>query len=162
MRFSLRLLFALGVALSLGLVVRPAHASTTIPLNGQFIENASKQAGCPTDTCGTGYLMPLGAGTDSIVDGVPGCGGCAPNVKTFYFANGTLTTLETFVGGSCSNPTVGVQGTCGLFTGQTDSTITGGTGAYAGATGTLVNIFQISAGQGKSSIARYTGTLILP
>jgi len=141
-------------------VAIPAHASTSISIQGQFVENSSKQAGCAADFCGTGILLPLGKATDA--------GSRSTCYETFTLADGSFTTCGTVVSLSCSTMNSSHANACGELTGVEESTIVGGTGAFAGASGSLTNTFTIANPNNfpepgpYSAIADYTGTLILP
>jgi hypothetical protein len=89
------------------------------------------------------------------------------SVKTFYLANGTLVFTETVDPNGFSCTTQGSNGhanTCGVLTGQVTDVLAQGTGAFAGANGSLAGTFSLAAFPipDQSSHVEYTGTLILP
>jgi hypothetical protein len=137
----------------------PALAATTIPIHMTFVEAVPKQAGCtrPFDICGMGEVIPLGQATETIQFGVA-CGG-ACDLRIITFADGTLIVEETEHGGSCpgncnNRPGYGQPGM-----GPITDVIVGGTGAYAGASGSLSGTVHLA---GKSTQIKLAGTLILP
>jgi hypothetical protein len=131
----------------------PAMAATAIPIKMTLVENISKQSDC-TNTlglCGTGQVVPLGQATETIEFGA-GCGGTCDR-RTIVLENGTLIVDETF-SPDClrgCNPDV--------FTGVLTDVIVGGTGAYAGASGTLSG--TVRATVGVAIHIKLSGTLIL-
>lgn len=142
----------LGMIVLLAAFAVPAMAATTIPIEMTFVENNSKQSGCtnPLGLCGTGQVVPLGQATETIQFGA-GCGGTC-DLRTIVLENGTLIVDETY-SPDClrgCNPHV--------FTGVLTDVIVGGTGAYAGAGGTLTGSVRAVGG---AIHVELSGTLIL-
>lgn len=170
MRLAWRVLLFLTLIPTLGALATPttpARAQTTVSITAHFIENTAKQAGCSVFLCGTGMVTPFGQATDELVPSVPGCPPCGVSVKTFYLASGTLVFDETVDpnGFSCAtDPAGGQANSCGLFTGHVTDVLAQGTGAFAGASGSLDGLFSIANLNNPTHSARvdYTGTLILP
>jgi len=132
----------------------PAMAATTISIKMTFVENISKQSDCTNalGLCGTGQVVPLGQATETIQFGA-GCGGMC-DLRTIVLENGTLIVDETY-SPDClrgCNPDV--------FTGVLTDVIVGGTGDYAGASGTLAG--TVRATVGVAIHIKLSGTLILP
>ena len=138
----------------------PVMAATIIPIHMTFVEAIPKQAGCtrPFDICGTGDVVPLGQATETIQFGVA-CGG-ACDLRIITLAGGTLIVDETEEpGGSCPGRDCNRPGNGLPGMGPISDVIVGGTGAYAGASGSLTGTVHLA---GKSTQIKLAGTLILP
>ena len=149
----------LGMLTLLAAFAFPVRAATAIPIKMTFVEAVPKQAGCtrPFDICGTGEVVPLGQATETIQFGVA-CGG-ACDLRIITLADGTLIVEETEHGGSCpgncsNRPGYGLPGM-----GPITDVIVGGTGVYAGASGSLTGTVHLA---GNSTQIKLAGTLILP
>ena len=149
----------LGMLALLAAFALPVRAATAIPIKMTFVEAVPKQADCtrPFDICGTGEVVPLGQATETIQFGVA-CGG-ACDLRIITFADGTLIVEETEHGGSCpgncnNRPGYGQPGM-----GPITDVIVGGTGDYAGASGSLSGTVHLA---GNSTQIKLAGTLILP
>jgi len=148
-----RLSLIVGAIALLAAFAAPAMAATAIPISMTLVENNSKQPSCTNalGLCGVGEVVPLGQATETIQFGA-GCGS-ACDLRTLTLANGSLIIDETFspdcLRGCAPN----------AFTGTLSDVIVGGTGAYAGAGGTLTG--SVRAVGGAIHI-KLLGTLILP
>ena len=149
----------LGMLALLAAYALPVRAATAIPIKMTFVEAVPKQADCtrPFDICGTGEVVPLGQATETIQFGVA-CGG-ACDLRIITLADGTLIVDETEHGGSCpgncnNRPGYGQPGM-----GPITDVIVGGTGAYAGASGSLSGTVHLA---GSSTQIKLAGTLTLP
>jgi hypothetical protein len=138
-----------------------ASGQTTLPFNGTFTENyGTKQLKrpCPGDSfgCGRGSITGLGEFTEQI--------GGDPLTRTLTFSDGSTLVLDlTFVSFStpgrssdshASDQSFGHPCTCVY-----DFSVGGGTGRFAGATGSGTNtvFFAGNAGQGQ-----LTGSITIP
>ena len=149
-----RLALACGALIAALALVAPAAASTTVPFRAIFVES-----GCgPLTVCGAGNVAGLGH-VERTVLVFNGCGpGCTLRTITFedgstLVVNGATTGTEfpgnSAEGQSTANP-VWIRGAW---------RIVGGTGDFAGATGSGTGDIHVAAGQ---STTRLTGTITLP
>lgn len=151
-------LFGLALACSalLGALVlaAPAAAETTTPFRAIFVESAC----APLTVCGAGNVAGLGH-VERTVLSINGCGpGCT--LRTIWFENGSTLVTHGFTTGiefpgnsndaqSTGNP-VWIRGAW---------TIVGGTGDFAGASGSGTGDIHVAAGH---TTTRLTGTITLP
>src|SRR5215469_1362011 len=115
-----------------------ATAATTVPVSMTFAEPIVQnfQSGCavlPDGFCGSGQVIPFGHATETILFGGACGGGC--DLRTINLAGGSITIHEVFSNPACPgacqpNPAEPSSGTLA-------DTIVGGTGTFAGASGTL-------------------------
>ncbi len=132
----------------------PAAASTTQTFHAIFVES-----GCaPLTICGTGNVAGLGKVEQSVLV----INGCGPGrtLRTITFVDGSTLTLcgvTTSVETPGSSADAESKGNPVWITGAW--TIVGGTGAFAGATGSGTGAIHVAAGQ---STTRLTGTITLP
>ena len=155
------LLFVVFAAASAGLM-SAAAADTTQFVSMTFTEPIAPTAStcpvAPEGFCGSGEVIPLGHATE-IIDFGAGCGGTC-DLRTINLAGGSLILEETFSNPSCPgscqpNPARPGSGTL------TDVVI-GGTGIYAGATGTLSGTVRSAGGVNAPvgvSIIKLSGTI---
>jgi hypothetical protein len=124
-----------------------------------FVEAVPKQAGStrPFDICSTGEVVPLGPATETIQFGV--ARGDACDLRIITLVDGTLVVDETEHGGSCPGKCSNRPGYGQPGMGPITDVIAGGTGAYAGASGSLTGTVHLA---GKSTQLKLAGTLILP
>ena len=152
-----------AVVVAVGLAAQ-ASAATTIDVKMTFAEPLvpNINAGCtvfepPTPTvCGHGQVVPLGHATENVQFGA-GCGGSC-DLRTITLAGGTLIINETFSNPRCP----GICGSRGLgvpFGGDLSGVVVGGTGAYAGASGTLTGTVR---GAGGVATIKLAGTITIP
>jgi hypothetical protein len=147
-------LAATAGALALAVLSAPAAASTTASFHAIFVES-----GCaPLTICGSGNVAGLGR-VDNTVIVINACGfGCS--LRTITFEDGsTLALRGTQLGielpgksadaASLGNP-AWIHGAWMII---------GGTGDFAGATGSGTGAIHVAAGQ---STTRLTGTITLP
>ena len=142
-------------------LVTPAFASTTSPFVGTFRETFGR-GNAPS---GVGSLAGMGLATESflVTDSTPddGCfldGG----ITTISFADGDVVLREDnrLCTPGASGQAPGSQVSYGNPVTWTGTyTITGGTGAYAGATGAGTAAGQLA---GDIIVIRYNGTITLP
>jgi hypothetical protein len=135
-------------------VAASATAGTTVPFHAIFVES-----GCgPLTVCGTGNVAGLGH-VESTVFVLNGCGpGCS--VRTITFENGSTivthgatTGIELPGNSADAEPPASPVWIFGAWT------IVGGTGDFAGATGSGTGEIHVAAGH---STTRFTGTITLP
>jgi hypothetical protein len=138
--------------------VTQAAAATTVPV--AITLNEPKQfdfvSGCAIflareGLCGSGVAVPYGRATETIVFG--GCGFGGPvrcDLRTVTVASGSIF-LDEFAGNfACNNP---ISGAC---VAPLTDVVAGGTGAFAGATGTLSGTVT---GTGPQSQIKLQGTI---
>jgi hypothetical protein len=136
-RFALFLLFCGVLGSSLALA-SPASANTTVNVKMTFAEPAVNPDCAVTDGfCGQGVVLPLGPATETIEFGAA-CGG-ACDLRTINLAGGSIIADE------YEHPT------------SLSGVIVGGTGMFAGATGTYSGTVRIA--HDRVSIVTLTGTL---
>jgi len=165
-KFGARLMVAvfvgpMAVALSLAspvAFVTQASAATAVPVAMTF--NDPKQfefvSGCAVflarqGLCGSGVAVPYGQATETIVFG--GCGFGGPvrcDLRTVTVAGGSIF-LDEFAGNfTCNNA---ISGACEA---PLTDVVAGGTGAFAGATGSLTGTVT---GTGPQSQVKLQGTI---
>jgi len=111
-------------------------ATTDYRVNAHFIEPTApslRDCAVADGFCGTGRLAPFGQATETIDFGA-GCGGGC-DVRTITVASGTLELDETFSNPAC--PGACRQNPASPVSGALTDIVVGGTGIFAGATGTL-------------------------
>ena len=150
--------FALALAALVASLIcaAPGSAQTTLSYRVTFVENAGGQATCPPGTsCGTANIAGVGHLTTQMVV----FNACGPNcnLRTITFEDGsTLLIQESIVNtispGSSSNAGANAP----LFF-EISQTIVGGTGIFAGATGSGTGRVNVTAG----AIITATGTITL-
>jgi hypothetical protein len=155
MRRLLLLLATLAIAVLA--LASQAIANTTVSLKMTFIEPTHQNinSGCPVlpnGGCGNGAVTPFGHATETIVGG-GACGGSC-DFRTVNIAGGSI-----YMDESLSNPTC--PGSCQPnpaepFTGTLTDVVVGGTGIFAGATGTLSG--SVSA-NGPEAVIQLSGTI---
>jgi hypothetical protein len=150
---------ALSVASPVAFITQ-ASAATTASVSMTFNEPkvADFVGGCAVflageGLCGAGVAVPYGHATETIV-----FGRCAPSgsvrcdLRTVFVAGGTIL-LDEFAGGfTCANARTGAC-EAPLF-----DVVAGGTGAFAGATGSLSGTVT---GTGPQSQIKLQGTITL-
>ena len=144
---------AIAAALTLA---APATAGTTLEYHATFVENGAGQTGCaPGTQCGSATISGLGhVAFQSIAFGA-----CGPNchVRTITFDDGTLRIRESVVGvispGNSSSAGANAPGFL-----EISQTIVGGTGIFAGATGSGSGRVNLAA----EAIITASGTITLP
>ena len=151
--------FGLAIVLRLALASSAAAGTTSVPVKMTFAEPIvpGLVKGCsagPDGFCGSGQVIPFGRATETIEFNAGCSGGC--DLRTIHLASGTLSIDETF-----SDPTC--PGSCQPNPAEPDSglltdVIVGGTGAFAGASGTLTG--SVTAA-GPQSTVRLAGTILL-
>jgi hypothetical protein len=149
-----RLALTCGALIAALALVAPAAASTTVPFRAIFVES-----GCaPLTICGAGNVAGLGH-VERTVLVINGCGlGCT--LRTIWFENGsTLVTHGATTGIDIPGNSGDGQSTANPAWIRGAWTIVGGTGDFAGATGTGTGDIHVAAGQ---STTRLTGTITLP
>ena len=151
-------LFGLGLACSALagalMLAAPAAADTTVPFRAIFVES-----GCaPLTICGTGNVAGLGHVKQTVLV-FNGCGpGCT--LRTITFENGsTLVTRGATTGVELPGNSSDAQSTGNPVWIHGVWTIFGGTGDFAGATGSGTGDIHVAAGQ---STTRLAGTITLP
>jgi hypothetical protein len=142
----------------------PVGASTTYAVSAHFTEPIAPSvlSGCPASPegfCGLGLVAPFGTATDVIEFGA-GCGG-ACDLRTITLTEGTLVLAETF-----SEP--GCPGSChpnpaSPASGSLSDVVIGGSGIFAGATGTLTGTVKAAGGSKPAGESQVTlsGTITL-
>jgi hypothetical protein len=148
-----RLLGLLAIAVVLGLVSAGlARATTTVSWSATFHELTTTPSGiehCATGTsCGGGEIVGLGQVGDVITFGA-GCGGNC-DIRTLYFADGSTLLLDE----SGSNFVASGQG---AFTLDLSDIVVGGTGRFAGASGSATGTATV--GPGGAAVIKLSGTL---
>ena len=144
-----------------------ASASTTVAWQATFAEPIGgprhSPFECPPNSdcsSGSGQVIGLGHADDLIVFGA-GCGGGC-DVRWVTFTDGSTLVMNEFFSnyqtpGNSSHPTPQSHGKYGNpFTGDLDDIIVGGTGRFAGATGTASGSVHVAGGIATSSL---TGTV---
>jgi hypothetical protein len=150
----LRLALACGALVAALALVAPAAASTTVPFRAIFVES-----GCaPLTICGAGNVAGLGHVEQTVLV-INGCGpGCT--LRTMTFENGsTLVTHGATTGIDIPGNSEEAQSTANPVWIRGVWTIVGGTGDFAGATGSGTGDIHVASGQ---STTRLTGTITLP
>jgi hypothetical protein len=160
------ILVVVAVTAVLAVATSQAAADTTQSVAMTFAEPIHPAITCPgfpDVSCGTGEVIPLGQATEIIVFGA-GCGGTC-DLRTIYLAGGSLILDETASGGTCPGGVVCRPGPLeiGMGTTLTDVVI-GGTGSFAGATGTLTGTIAVVAASnarpaGPGAIIKLSGTI---
>jgi hypothetical protein len=143
-----------------GVFASQAAAATSVPVSMTFTEPIllDIRQGCavfPDGFCGIGQVVPLGHATETIVFG-GACGG-ACDLRTVSLPGGSIVLHEFFSDPTCPgkcqpNPAEPSSGTL------TD-VIVGGSGAFAGASGTVTGSVSAAA---LTSMIKLSGTLTLP
>ena len=149
-----RLTLACGALVAALALAGPATADSTVAFRAIFVES-----GCgPLMICGTGNVAGLGHVDQSLLV-FNGCGpGCT--LRTITFENGsTLVTHGHTTGMELPGKSGDAQSTGNPVWIHGVWTIVGGTGDFAGATGSGTGDIHVAGGQ---STTRLTGTITLP
>lgn len=140
-----RFILAIAAVIAASAVIAlPASANTTQQVTMTFTEPIHPSITCPgfPDVgCGSGQVVPLGQATEIVIFGA-----CGQNcdLRTITLADGTLILEEPENGGAgCPANCQTGQSVLSLFSGTLNDRVVGGTGAYAGATGTLTGTFRV-------------------
>jgi hypothetical protein len=148
-----------GLVAALGFAT-PAAAATAVPVTASITEPivpAFKQGDCPVlpeGFCGQGQVRPFGLAQDTIDFGAECAGAC--DRRTIVLPQGTLYFDEFFSNLTC-------PGSCHpnraepISASLTD-VVSGGTGLFAGATGTLTGSVKAA---GLESLVQLSGTITL-
>ena len=153
-----RLLFLVVLAIAALAFASQASANTTVSVRMHFTEPIVPGfvQGCPvvqTGFCGSGEVIPLGHANETIQFGF-GCGG-ACDLRTINLAGGSILIEETFSDFRCP----GICGSRGLGqpgSGTLTDTVIGGTGDFAGASGSLSGTVRVA---GLQSQIQLSGTI---
>jgi hypothetical protein len=161
-------LAAVAVALA---VATPATAETTVPYEATYVEPAPINTGfacAPGTSCGTASISGLGHSDNQVVV-FNACGfGC--HIRTVTFDDGSTLVIRTedqpsgfaftSPGNSGSHGYIGFPGRPGnpQFL-DIEETIIGGTGRFAGATGSGTGTVKLHGGM---AIGKTSGTITLP
>jgi hypothetical protein len=161
------LLVAAAVAVSLVAAV-PGSASTTDVYHATFVEPyggpVQSPFGCaPGNSCGTANISGLGQATSEIVFNICGLG-C--HIRTVTFDDGSTLLIREEAQGPFTSPgNSGTNGYIGFgFAGNPQfqeimQTILGGTGPFAGASGSGSGTVKVAGGV---AIIKTSGTITLP
>jgi len=106
--------------------------------------------------CGSGQVIPFGHATDSVVFSAACGGNC--DLRTINLAAGSIHADEYFSNPSCPGVCAGRGPTGGPAFGDLTDVIVGGTGIFAGASGTLTGSVT---GAGLTGVAKLSGTITL-
>jgi hypothetical protein len=151
-----RFAIAVAVLVTSLIVAAPGFGQTTLSYRVTFVENAGGQATCPPGTsCGTANIAGVGHLTTQMIV----FNGCGPNchVRTITFEDGsTLVVHESIVNTISPGRSSNAAANAPLFF-EISQTIVGGTGIFAGATGSGTGRVNVTAG----SIITASGTITL-
>jgi hypothetical protein len=142
-------------------VASTATADTTQFVSVTFAEPIHPSQSCPgfpEISCGMGNVIPLGQATDLVIFGA-GCGGTCDR-RIITLADGTIIADETVTSVTC--PQVCRPGPLELARGTITDVVIGGTGAYAGARGTLTGTVSLEGSNARpagTSIVKLSGTI---
>jgi len=133
-----------------------ARATTTEPVRMTFAEpSVNKDCAVSNGFCGSGWVIPLGYATETIEFNA-GCGGSC-DLRTINLSGGSIFLEERFSNPQCPG---GCQKPAGpnelVLTGTLSDVITGGTGAFEGATGSFSGTVLAA---GKTSQIKLAGTV---
>jgi hypothetical protein len=158
-----RLLVIAGLLAASAVLASQALAGTsTVAVSATFAEplKPALNGGClPSPAygvCGSGQVIPFGHATENVVFG-GACGGNC-DFRTINLAAGSIYTDESFSNPSCPGVCAGRGPTGGPAFGDLTDVIVGGTGIFAGASGTLSGSVT---GAGSTGVARLSGTITL-
>jgi hypothetical protein len=155
------MLGALALLLGLALATEAA-ADTSVSVRMTFAEpiQPGLVQGCPISPmdglCGKGQVIPFGQATEAVLFG-GACGGDC-DLRTINLPQGSLYSHEFFSdftcpAGRCDHPGRGFPGS-----GTVADVIVGGTGMFAGASGTLDGSVHAA---GTAGVAQLSGTIHL-
>jgi hypothetical protein len=147
----------IGLVAAIMMAASPAGASTTASVSMTFNEPKHMDfvSGCPVflagqGLCGVGNAVPYGHATETIMFGGACGGGC--DLRTVTVAAGTIT-LHEHLTSNFVCPGVGAPGACEATLADD---VVGGTGLFAGATGSLSGTVT---GTGPQSQIQLSGTI---
>jgi hypothetical protein len=159
-----QIIVSLFVVIASAVTASPASATTTQFVSMTFAEPIHPSITCPgfpDVSCGKGEVIPLGQATETVVFGA-GCGGSC-DLRTLHLRGGSLVAEETFSDVNC--PAVPVDcrpGPLELGSATITDTLVGGTGIYAGATGTLFGTVRLEGSNERpagTSTVKLSGTI---
>jgi hypothetical protein len=156
------LVMASVLAVSAVLASQAVAGTSTVAVSATFAEPLvpALNSGClPSPSfgvCGSGQVIPFGPATDSVVFS-GACGGNC-DFRTIKLAAGSIYADEYFSNPSCPGVCAGRGPTGGPAFGDLTDVIVGGTGIFAGASGTLTGSVT---GAGLTGVAKLSGTITL-
>jgi hypothetical protein len=153
----LRLALVVGAAAAGLAVPTPTLAATTLSYHATFVENGAGQTSCAVGTsCGSATISGLGhVALQSVVFDA-----CGPNchIRTITFDDGsTLVIRESIVNVVSPGDSSAAGANAPQFLDITQ-TVVGGTGAFAGATGSGTGRVNLAA----NAVITASGTITLP
>jgi hypothetical protein len=158
-----RLLVLAGlVAVSAALGSQAAAGTTAVSVSATFTEPLipALNSGCLPSTsygvCGSGLVIPFGHATENVVFG-GACGGNC-DFRNINLAAGSIDADEYFNNPTCPGVCAGRGPTGGPEFGDLTDVIVGGTGIFAGASGTLTGSVT---GAGLTGVAQFSGVITL-
>jgi len=147
---------------SAALASQATGKTTTVAASATFAEplTPALNSGClPSPSygvCGSGEVIPFGHATESVVFGGACDGSC--DLRTINLAAGSIYADEYFSNPTCPGVCRGRGPTGGPAFGTLTDVIVGGSGIFAGASGTLNGSVT---GAGLTGVAQLSGTITL-
>jgi hypothetical protein len=155
----LRLALAWGGLVAALTVAAPATAGTTLKYHATFVENRAGQTVCaPGTSCGSATISGLGHVAFQSV----AFGACGPNchIRTITFDDGSTLLIRESVVGVISPGNSSSAGDNAPDFLEISQTIVGGTGIFAGATGSGTG--RVNRAPARGGIVTASGTINLP
>ena len=149
MRKTIALVIALIGALTT--FAGPTVASSAQPVSMTLAEPLLQDCSVAIGFCGSGEVIPLGHATETL-DLVAG-------TRTLILANGSIVLAEELTDLACPGKCFSQSHRIPPVSGQLTDTVIGGSGAYAGASGTLTGSVQAA---GLVHVVMLSGSLHLP
>jgi hypothetical protein len=151
---------SMALLASLALAPQALAGTTSVSTSMTFAEPIipGQVSGCPISPmdglCGSGEVIPFGLAHETVLFGGACAGEC--DLRTINLAAGSIFTHELFSNPTC--PVCGEPGRGQPAAGTVSDSIVGGTGLFAGATGSLSGSVHAA---GTAGVAQLSGTIIL-